>query len=776
MDRVMADRGSRVLVVVVMVLTSVLLTFPAIAPGVEGATYRSDPISVEGNGGFAAAGFTGSGTPGDPYVLSDLNLNASFELYGIRISNTTAHFRIVGCTVHDSYSPSRDPLNISASGSGILLINVTNAVIEDYLGDFNVRGVTVVGSSNVTIDDSLFNNNLEAGVHLVDCLEDVEVTNSSFAVGTGDDGVLIERCRSVKVIGNTMTGGDNGIVVRAGGYGLGGHLLEDNLLTGQSETGISLGGSSISSGDRVLNNTVRGAGSSGVRISFGTSEKVSGNDISGCAQGIEVGWTENEVSDNILSNNTRGIVVGVDADRNLISRNQIRDGAFGVLINPSQGNQVLSNVIIRMNRSDSAVGVYLGIGEVRDALIEGNEISGCNVGIRAATISGQEITGLNISSNSISGSVKEGAYILYTVGSELMNNSFSSGGGNGVYLGAGCHDLLLEGNDISDNGGAGLYIRGTGYSVVKGNVMLGNSQEGIYLEAGSGNVIHGNALVFNKDSGRQYSSLRPQAHCGAAGNNWSLGTGNLWADWLSPDVNDDGIVDEPYDLSGGFQDPFPLTSIPGLVIPVDITLPEVIAYAPQGLDAEQGAPVTITFSEDMNTSSVMVTINDIQMSGAWNDRTFELDVQLEFETDYSVRVNGRDPAGNNMTEFSWTFRTEGPNATVSGRVVDDGGDPLEGVRVVLGTVEVVTGDDGLFSLDIAPGNYSFEFWKDDHTARPMSIQVLPGEDQDVGEVEMVYSKEGGISLTSPYVVIILLALAILVVSGSVVVYLRRRKG
>ncbi len=75
----MVERGSRVLVIIIMVLTSVLLTFPALAPDVEGATYRSDPITVEGDDGFHDAGFTGSGTAGDPYVLSDLNLNASLE-------------------------------------------------------------------------------------------------------------------------------------------------------------------------------------------------------------------------------------------------------------------------------------------------------------------------------------------------------------------------------------------------------------------------------------------------------------------------------------------------------------------------------------------------------------------------------------------------------------------------------------------------------------------------------------------------------------------------
>jgi len=775
MGKAMAERGSRVLFVIIMVLSSVLLAFPVISPGSEGATYRSVPITVEGNGGFSAAGFSGSGTPGDPYVLSEVNLDASLELFGIRISNTTAHFRIEGCTVHDSYSPDRDPLNLSASGSGVLLINVTNAVIEDYLGDFNVRGITLVGSSNIVINDSRFNNNLEAGVHLVDCLDgSVRITNSTFTVGTGDDAVLIERCQSVEVRGNMISDGDNGIVVRAGGSGLGGHLLAENAISGQAQNGISIGGDSLSTGDQVLNNTVRDAGLSGVLISLGTLETVFGNDISGCSQGIEVDWVENQISGNALSNNTRGILVGNGADRNLISGNSMADGTFGVLINPSQGNQVLGNDIDRMTGSDSAVGVYLGIGKVKDALVEGNDITGCNVGIRAATVSGQEISGLSITDNNISGSLKEGAYLLYTVDSEIVNCSFLSGGGNGIFLGVGCHDLLLDGNEASYNEGSGLYVRGAFDNVMANNLLVSNVMEGVYIEAGSGNVVHANALLFNKDSGRQYSPLRPQAYCGVAGNNWSLDTGNLWADWLAPDVNDDGIVDLPYNLSGGCQDPLPLTSISGLVIPADITLPEVIAHAPQGRDAEQGDAITITFSEDMNASSVIVLVNNHTQNGTWDDRSFILDLELEFETDYTVAVIGEDLSGNALEQFGWTFRTEDLAAEVIGTVVDIDGRPLSGVLVTVGEQEALTNVNGTFSLLLLPGDHILNMSKDGYLDKMVMVHVEPGGDMEL-EDSVLQDAPGDTGLDGGVLLCAGLAVLVLIIVAVVVLVLKRQK-
>ncbi len=765
------ERGNRVLSVIVVVLFSVLLTVPTFAPGSEGLTYKFDPILVEGNGDFSDAGFTGNGTSEDPYVLRDISLNASLELHGIRISNTTAHFRIEECTVYDAYSPNRDPLNISASGSGILLINVTNAVIEDYLGDFNIRGITVVGSSDVVINDSRFNNNIEAGVHLVDCVDGgVTVSNCTFTVGTGDDGILLERCLSVNVIGNDISGGDNGIVVRAGGLGQGSHLLMENTITDQSQNGILLGGSSLTSGDIVQNNIIRDVGASGVKISYGALEMVRGNEISGCTFGIEVIWKDNEVSNNVLSNNTRGVDLGKDADSNTISGNQISDGNRGVSITGSQMNQVLNNTILRMDEY-AAAGIYLET-EAGNALIEGNDISLCYQGLRATSSSGQ-ITGLMIANNTIDSSILNGTYLSSTTSSRLINNSFLSSGSNGVFIGAGCHDLVMEGNQMSNNDGAGLHFRNADDNEIIGNLFLSNALEGVYLEEGSGNVIHGNALLFNKDSGRQYSSLRPQAYCGDEGNNWSLGTGNLWADWLSPDDNDDGIVDLPYNLSGGCQDMFPMTSISGLEIPADITPPEVIAHAPQGRDAEQGGAISITFSEDMNISSMVALVNAVQVNGTWSDRTFLLDLALEFETDYQVAVMGEDLSGNVLEQFGWAFRTEDLNAQVIGRVIDDNGEPISGVLVTVGEQEALTNVNGRFSLLLSPGDHILNMSKDGYLGKMVMVHVEPGgdlvlEDSVLQDAPEEGGFDGGIMLYA--------GLAVLAVIGAVIVLtLMRRK-
>jgi parallel beta-helix repeat protein len=425
-----------------------------------------------------------------------------------------------------------------------------------------------------------------------------------------------------------------------------------------------------------------------------------------------------------------------------------------------------------MNEGSGSVGVYLGIGAVRNAMVSNNTITDCTFGIRAATTYSQAITGLSVVGNSVSGSLSEGMYLLYTTGSQVHNNSILNGGGDGVML-YHCQDIVLKDNMMDANQQYGLEIRDTDGCQVHGNIFQGNALEGIYLASGSGNVIHTNALLFNKGSGRQYSPLRIQAYCGEGENNWSLGTGNLWADWLSPDQDEDGLVDLPYLIPNGFQDPFPLTDIPGLEIPADLTPPEVSQYAPQGTSADQGSAISVIFSEDMDQGSVTAMVNSVTRTGVWEDRTYTLSMTLDYETDYQVLVSGQDLAGNNMTAFEWTFRTEGPEATVCGRAVTEDATVMAGVKVVCGNQTVYTDQGGNFSLLLPPGSRTLVLSKDGYLDKNLTVQVLPGHDLDLGDVAMEACEEERTSHL-PY-----LALAAIVVVSALALlgvwWWRRRK-
>ena len=60
------------------------------------------PIMIEQDSEFTSAnGVTyGTGTEGDPYIISNWRIDGSTTDYGISISNTSSHFIIQNCTIH----------------------------------------------------------------------------------------------------------------------------------------------------------------------------------------------------------------------------------------------------------------------------------------------------------------------------------------------------------------------------------------------------------------------------------------------------------------------------------------------------------------------------------------------------------------------------------------------------------------------------------------------------------------------------------------------------
>ncbi|TFG57338.1 MAG: hypothetical protein E4H30_00675 [Methanomassiliicoccus sp.] len=798
MGSTMVGRGSTDLLIrSKIIVLMVLLLLLAISPSSTGAE-TSTPLVIEGDDGFLATGFTGSGTMADPYVLTDVQVNATGQHHGIFVANTTKHFRIVDCSVTDAYTAESEKLNIQASGSGIMLFNVSNGTIVNLHAEFNARGITVANCENVVVSGSSFLNNYLAGVYLQHCERIAcEVSNSTFT--ENGVGTLVEDSQGVLVKDNVAFGNSHaGISLTAITEGCNGNLVQGNEVRDQSGDGILLTGGSQVDENIIQDNLVLNiAGGSGIFVERGTLNQLLENEVSDCLYALRFGPEAkgNLVSHSSLVNNTYGVRLENGADLNSITYNEITGGTCGVYISPTQGVLVQNNTITGMSEGSAPVGINLGPGSVRNASLGGNIIVDCGWGIRAATTADQEITGLMVKDNVVSRSLREGMYMLYVSDSQVLNNSFLAGAYNGtvalrchdvqiqenmfqsnlwdgLYLGPLCEGNLLHGNTFVTNQQCGLEMREVEDSRVTGNVFERNAFEGIYLTSGSSNVIDANAMLFNNDSGRTYSVNRVQAYCGDLNNSWYFGTGNLWSDWVFPDENEDGIVDQPYSIPSGCQDPFPLVSIPGLNITADLSPPSVIGYAPQGQAVDHDSHINITFSEDMDQGSVMVSVNNVTRTGEWDDRTFTSTMVLAFDVEYQVRVLGQDLAGNSMTEFQWTFRTEGPNATVNGRAVDEEGNGLTGVQVVFGESSVTmleVDDDGRFSILLAPGNHSIALLKNGYQVKEVQIQVLPGQDMDIGDVTLI--KEPGASWVFPLLGLV----AVAALAAIILIWYRRKR-
>lgn len=115
------------------------------------------PISISSNSEFSSLGFSGSGTPEDPFQIEDLNITASSGTL-IAISNTTA-----------SFSLSKNLLNgLTTASSAIVLSNVTHGAITlNLIGNNSNAGIAVYSSSSIIITENTIRNN-EDGVRVVD--------------------------------------------------------------------------------------------------------------------------------------------------------------------------------------------------------------------------------------------------------------------------------------------------------------------------------------------------------------------------------------------------------------------------------------------------------------------------------------------------------------------------------------------------------------------------------------------------------------------------------
>jgi uncharacterized membrane protein len=136
---------------------------------------------------------------------------------------------------------------------------------------------------------------------------------------------------------------------------------------------------------------------------------------------------------------------------------------------------------------------------------------------------------------------------------------------------------------------------------------------------------------------------------------------------------------------------------------------------------------------------------------------------------YTVSAQGgTDIAGNRMGNFTWTFSTP-TTGTITGRVVDSDGDPIEGAFVRAGSYSAITNFQGEFSLSLPPGSYNLTITASGLEDRTVPIDV--NGDVSLGDLDMD-SSSGGIDML--LIGAILAVIAVVAVAAFMII--RRKKG
>jgi len=116
-------------------------------------------ISIDGDVNFTSTasseGWAGSGIAGDPYIIEDYEISGVDSRWCIKIINTTVHFEIRNCILHNTTGGVGD----EKLWTGLSLINVTNGLVDGIvckdMGDGQTEPIYIRSSRHLTLRNIL---------------------------------------------------------------------------------------------------------------------------------------------------------------------------------------------------------------------------------------------------------------------------------------------------------------------------------------------------------------------------------------------------------------------------------------------------------------------------------------------------------------------------------------------------------------------------------------------------------------------------------------------
>ncbi len=198
------------------------------------------------------------------------------------------------------------------------------------------------------------------------------------------------------------------------------------------------------------------------------------------------------------------------------------------------------------------------------------------------------------------------------------------------------------------------------------------------------------------------------------------------------------VVVRSTDNAGNFEDAT-------LTFVVDTVAPTVTG-TPTGTSVPIASTVGAAFSEAMDQDSVIISVNGVTGTLTWNGNTaiFTPSTSLGYSTTYSVTVEGRDLAGNEVSE-SWSFTTMSNEGSISGTVRDPDGNLVENATVTLSNGQITTTDAyGRFVLtNVSAGNYTLEITKAGFPTVIQNVEIGAGQESNLGSISFRSSTAGG---------------------------------
>ncbi len=262
------------------------------------------PIRINSDADFA--GFPGSGTAADPYVIENYTIDAHDAGPGIYIGNTSSYFVIRNCTVFNVTTPYNDYYE----AAGIRLANVQHAMIYNCTIHDVKYGVWENDSYNVSVENSTVYNFIYEGVAF-----------------TGANGVNLTAAYN-NILGDGRYD-QRGVYFSVAGSNLKASVRNNTI--NNTYYGIYLG---MVYGVNVSGNTITNTGRYGIYANQGGNINVTGNTLRGLALSPQVYGSPS-------------YVYVEEANEFNISYNKITDlspyGNYGIFLDTSTNGSMYGN-------------------------------------------------------------------------------------------------------------------------------------------------------------------------------------------------------------------------------------------------------------------------------------------------------------------------------------------------------------------------------------------------------------------------------------------------
>jgi hypothetical protein len=175
---------------------------------------------------------------------------------------------------------------------------------------------------------------------------------------------------------------------------------------------------------------------------------------------------------------------------------------------------------------------------------------------------------------------------------------------------------------------------------------------------------------------------------------------------------------------------------------VDSVNPTISSYSPEGVNVSIGCNLTVTFSEAMNRTSLVLSIEGLAGTTTWSNDTVTLDPTdaMAHLTKYTVTVSGTDLAGNPVSK-SWSFTTIGYQGELKGVMRDGNGVPMANAHLRLSNGMTTTTDaNGNFAFEgLAPGDYSITISRAGYADSTLNATVGMDQSKDMGSIDVSMS-------------------------------------